>query len=281
MRGVVGKCGVLELGFELDSRGTTVLRHLHREVPLVVQQALYFDEELPELPCVYTLSSGGPTVEGDRHSVSVELGPGAMAHISSGAATLIASMEEGEAQMRQSIVLDEGAYLEWLPRPLIPGSRSRYTSSTELVVAPSATLFYSEVVACGREHSGERFFYNSLELSTVLCRPSGEVVLREALRLIPSLRTPSEWGLEEGHNHFGTSLVVAPSEVTNLLYNQLRPSASGDPRVSVARLKESSGLLVRFTSSRSEPIVAATRALCSQVRRVVKGVPLPSEFPWR
>ena len=281
MRGVVGKSGVLELGFELDSRGVTVLRHLHREVPLVVQQALYFDEELPTLPCVYTLSSGGPYVEGDRHSMSVELGEGAMAHISSGAATLVATMEQGDAEMRQTIVLDEGAYLEWLPRPLIPGSRSRYTSATELVVAPTATLFYSEVVACGREHSGERFDYHSLELSTVVCRPSGEVVLREALRLIPSLLPPSEWGLEEGHNHFGTAIVISPQEVIDRLHTLLCPTATADPRMSVARLKDGNGLLVRFTSPHSEPIVAAVRALCSEVRKMVKGVPLPAEFPWR
>ena len=97
-----GKYGVLEMCFERDSAGRSVLRHLHREVPMIVQQALYFDEQLPQLPCVYILSSGGPHLEGDIYRVEVELGEGAMAHISTGAATIIAPMEH-ERWVREHI----------------------------------------------------------------------------------------------------------------------------------------------------------------------------------
>ena len=86
-RDIVAKQGHLEMGFEVDNSGRTILRHLYRRVPIVVQQALYFDEQLPTLPCVYILSSGGPYVDGDRYEHHITLGAGAMAHISTGAAT--------------------------------------------------------------------------------------------------------------------------------------------------------------------------------------------------
>ena len=58
--GTPGKMGYLFLGFELDDDGRSIMRDLERHAPLIVQQELYFDEGMPEMPCVYILSSGGP-----------------------------------------------------------------------------------------------------------------------------------------------------------------------------------------------------------------------------
>ncbi|MBO7299789.1 MAG: urease accessory protein UreD [Tidjanibacter sp.] len=276
-----GKYGVLEMGFEQDSLGRTVLRHLHREVPLIVQQALYFDESLPTMACVYILSSGGPNLDGDRFEVEVELGKETMAHISTGAATVIASMEHDCARQRQSITLDEGAYLEWLPRPMIPCAHSRYGSTTELIVAPSATLIFSEVVACGRLHSGECFDYDDFSPSTLVCRPSGEVVVRDALRLIPSHHSPTHWALLGEHTHFGSVVIISPAKVTAQLYAELHPEVTEEFSLSVARLAEDAGLIVRLTGLGSERILRAIRSLCSLLRFHTKGVTLPREFPWR
>ena len=57
--GAPGKFGSLDLVFELDKDKKSVMRHWDRRAPLIVQQELYFDEGMPEMPCVYILSSGG------------------------------------------------------------------------------------------------------------------------------------------------------------------------------------------------------------------------------
>lgn len=276
-----GKYGVLEMGFERDSSGRSVLQHLHREVPLVVQQALYFDERLPAMPCVYILSSGGPHLEGDRYRVSIELGEGAMAHISTGASTIIAPMEHERAELRQTITLGEGAYLEWLPRAIIPAARSHYVAHTEMTVARSATLFFSEVVACGRLHSGERFDYRELELRESIFRPDGGVVARAGTRITPQALSPEEWAFMGSYTHFGSIAVVAPPEVTGSLLAQLRPTLSEELRVSVASLRDNNGLSLRLLGHSSEQLLGKVRAICSVVRSEVKGVPLPEEFRWR
>ena len=77
-----GKRGYLRLGFEQDNQGRSILRDLYRCAPLIVQQALYFDEQMPLLPCVYILSAGGPMVEGDRFEQHFALQPHSCAHIS-------------------------------------------------------------------------------------------------------------------------------------------------------------------------------------------------------
>lgn len=276
-----GKYGALELGFESDPSGRTILRHLYRRVPMVVQQALYFDEMLPKMPCVYILSSGGPHLEGDRYRVSVELGEGAMAHISTGAATIIAPMEHDKAELQQSISLGEGAYLEWLPMSIIPARSSHYAAHTEIVVAPSATLFYSEVVACGRLHSGERFDYRELSLGDVVCRPDGEVISRGGVRLAPSEISPARWAFLGDSTHFGSIVVVTTPQTTERILSRLQPRVERDFRLSVATLRGKNGLSLRLLGNSSERLLREIRAICSLVREEVKGVPLQKEFPWR
>ena len=65
--GAPGKFGLLDLVFELDENRKSIMRHWERRAPLIVQQELYFDESMPEMPCVYILSAGGPNVDGDRY----------------------------------------------------------------------------------------------------------------------------------------------------------------------------------------------------------------------
>lgn len=276
-----GKYGVLEMGFEVDSSGRSVLRHLHREVPMVVQQALYFDEQLPHLPCVYILSSGGPHLEGDRYRVEVRLGEGAMAQILTGAATIIAPMEHLGAELRQTITLGEGAYLEWLPQAIIPAARSRYAAHTEMVVAPSATLFFSEVVACGRLHSGERFDYRELELRESIFRPDDTTVARAGVRIVPEEFSPSERAFFGSYTHFGSIVVVTPKEICSKLLTLLSPCVSEEMRVSVASLRGNNGLSLRLLGFSSERLLQEVRRICSMVRQEVKGAPLQEEFPWR
>ena len=248
---------------------------------MIVQQALYFDEWLPLLPCVYILSSGGPHLEGDRYRVEVTLGEGAMAHISTGAATIIAPMDEDKAELHQSITLGEGAYLEWLPKPLIPASRSRYNALSEFEVARSATLFFSEVVACGRKHRGEMFDYEELLLSEVVRRPDGEVLSRGGVKIMPRMLSPRRWAFLGNFTHFGSIVVVTTPEAVAHLSPLLCPRVEKDFRLSVARLRNNGGFALRLAGNNSERLLAEIRTICSEVRKCIKGVPLQEEFPWR
>ena len=59
--GTPGKMGYLYLGFELDGDGRSIMRDLDRHAPLIVQQELYFDEGMPEMPCVSSCPREAPT----------------------------------------------------------------------------------------------------------------------------------------------------------------------------------------------------------------------------
>lgn len=118
--GAPGKYGMLDLVFELDSNHKSIMRHWERRAPPIVQQELYFDEGMPEMPCVYILSAGGPNVDGDRYQNRFTVKKDAYAFISTGAATKIAEMVYNFSGLKQTFILEENAYLEYIPEATIP-----------------------------------------------------------------------------------------------------------------------------------------------------------------
>ena len=280
-----GKRGSLRLGFELDSRGRSILRDLERRAPLIVQQELYFDECWPEMPCVYILSSGGPNVDGDRYEQSFEVRRNACAHISTGAATKLAEMRRDYSSLRQKIRLDEGAYMEFLPEPVIPCRHTRFAAVTDIEIAPSATLFYSEIYLGGRRYygEGESFAYDILSVCTRARRPDGEPLFREKFIIRPQQRNVSSVGAMNGFEVFANAVVLTPQPHADALYDASAAFIDHAEGIAagVTRLPGGCGVILKVLSRDTEPAKRLVRRFCSSVRQQVKGRPLMEEFPWR
>ena len=280
-----GKRGYLRLGFELDSRGRSVLRDLERRTPLIVQQELYFDECMPEIPCVYILSSGGPNVDGDRYEQHFEVRRNACAHISTGAATKLAEMRSDYSSLSQSFRLDAGAYMEFLPEPVIPCRHTRFAAVTDIEIDPTATLFYSEIYLGGRRWygEGELFAYDILSVCTRARRPDGEPLFREKFVISPHRRQMSTIGAMNGYEVFANAVVLAPQADTDAVYRSWAASIdrTAGTAVGVTRLPGGCGVILKVLSRETEPAKRIVRRFCSAVRMQVKGRPLMEEFPWR
>ncbi len=281
--GGIGKSGYVRMEFELDNNGKSILRNLDRRVPLIVQQALYFDEQMPELPCVYILSSGGPNVDGDRYRQEIILKEGSCAHISTGAATKIASMRHDHSALYQFISLAEGAYLEYIPEPIIPCRNARYFSETEIVVAPSATLFYSEIFLCGRKYHGEVFAYDLLSLYTHAEREDGQQLFREKMVIQPDKDCLTDTGKLHDYDVFANVIVLTPPESADELYCQTDAFIDNEKKLAagITRLPNRCGLQYKVLGGETQLVKSAVREFCSKVRTIIKGRPVPKEFPWR
>lgn len=280
-----GKRGYLYLGFELDGDGKSILRHLERRAPLIVQQELYFDEAMPEMPCVYILSSGGPNVDGDRYEQHFVVRRNAFAHITTGAATKLAVMRRNYSALRQQIELEEGAYLEYLPEPVIPCRNTRYHAETTIRIAPSATLCYAEIYLSGRRHfgSGERFCYDILSVKLQAGRPDATPLFSEKLIIRPDRLSPEGLGAMNGYDIFANAVALTPPDRTERLYERTKAFVDRENRLAagVARLPNGCGLSYKVLGDDTGAVKRLVRQFCSQVRQCVKERPLPAEFPWR
>ena len=283
--GSPGKSGYLKLGFELDKQGKSILRDLDRRVTLIVQQELYFDEEMPGMPCVYILSSGGPNVDGDRYKQDFIVRKDAYAFVSTGAATKLAEMRYNYSGMQQRIELEENAYLEYIPEPIIPCKHTRYISDTHIVIHPTATLFYSEIYMGGRKYydKGELFEYDMLSILTHAERDNGEKLFREKFIIQPLVNSVRNIGVMHNYDVFANVIVLTPKEHADKIYENR--SAFIDKKngiaVGITHLPNGCGLLLKVLGMEPGPVKKIIRDFCSSIRLEVKGKPLPKEFPWR
>lgn len=283
--GAPGKHGYLRLGFELDARGKSILRDLDRRVPLIAQQELYFDEEMPEMPCLYILSSGGPNVDGDRYQQDITVRKNAFAWVSTGAATKLAEMRFNYSGMIQNIVLEEGAYLEFMPEPVIPCRHTRFISDTRLNVHPTATVFYSEIYMGGRKYykDGELFEFDILSVCSHGERPDGEQLFREKFVIDPNVVPVRQLGVMGNYDVFANVIVMTPKENAEKIYEATEAYIDREKKlaVGITHLPNDSGLLFKVLGMEPGPVKKIVREFCSKVRMIVKGKPVPPEFPWR
>ena len=283
--GAPGKHGYLKLRFALDPSGKSILREIDRRVPLIAQQELYFDEEMPEMPCLYILSSGGPNVDGDRYQQDIIVEKNAFGWISTGAATKLAEMKYNYSGMVLNIRLEEGAYLEFMPEPVFPCRHTRFICDTRIVCDPSATLFYSEIYQPGRKHyvKPEMFDYDLLSVCCHGERPDGTRLFREKFVIDPARRSPQTLGVMGKFEIFANVVVMTPKQHADRIYAATKVGIDRGKMVAtgITTLPNDAGLLFKVLGNDTGRIKKAVRDFCSVVRMEVKGKPVPPEFPWR
>lgn len=283
--GAPGKFGMLDLIFELDGQKKSIMRHWDRRAPLIVQQELYFDEGMPEMPCVYILSAGGPNVDGDRYENRFTVRKDAYAFISTGAATKIAEMIYNFSALKQTFVLEENAYLEYIPEATIPCRNSRYVTDTDITIDPSATLFYSEIYTGGRKYyqEGELFVYDLLSVCTRAHRPNGTPLFREKLVASPKEKSVRDIGIMHHYDVFANVIVLTPEEDAEAIYTKTQAfiDRNRELAVGISHLPQGAGLIFKVLGKETQPVKQIIREFGSVVRMQVKGKPLPDEFIWR
>ena len=284
--GAPGKHGYLRMGFELDKTGKSIMRDLERRVPLIVQQELYFDRIWKELPCVYILCSGAANMDGDRYQQDIYLKKDSFAWVSTGAATKLAEMKRNYSGMRQHITLEEGAYLEFMPEPVIPCRDTRFICDSDLVVHPTATLFYSEIYMGGRKYykDGEEFVYDILSVCCKGARPDGTKLFREKFVVEPKrLLNPRQLGIMGNFDVFANVIVMTPPDKGEEIYSRTEAYLDKKERLAagITRLPNGAGLLFKVLGVEAGPVKKIVREFCSIVRETVKGYKVADEFPWR
>lgn len=282
--GAPGKRGHLGLGFEMR-RGRSTLTQLQRQTPLLVQQALYWDEAMPQLPICMVLSVGGGTLQGDRLSIDVEVADGACAHVTTQGATRIQAMDANCALQAVNLSVGAGAYLEYLPDVLIPYRRSRFASQTHVCLHPEGSLLLSEMVMAGRHHhgAGERFAYELLSLATRVFRPDGQAVFTEKLLLTPLQHPLTQASVMRDQQVFGTLFILTPPEVSQRIRARALPLCRFDqsPYSGVSELPNQAGLMCRVLGQEAEGVRQQLRLFWQVAREETTGHGLPPEFAWR
>ncbi len=282
--GAVGKTGFLRLGFERRDEHT-ILAELDRRAPYMAQRVLYPDPAMPDQAWLFMITTSGCVLQGDRMALEVTLAPRARAHVTTQSATKVHSMDSNCAVQTQSIALADGAYLEFLPEPLIPHRRARFLSDTRISVAPTATLLCSEIVQPGRKHHhpDECFGATLLSLALAAERPDGRLLFTEKLVIDPARRPLRQTGVMGPFDVLGNVILLTPKDAADRVH--ARVGADVDATEGIAfgacHLPNDAGLIFRVLGRETAQVKAKVREFWAIAREEVTGAALPPPFFWR
>ena len=280
-----GKVGELRLGFSVRN-GRSVLHDLYRVAPLLVQQALYWDEAMPELPICSIISIGGGILQGDRYKIDITVGEGACAHVTSQSANRIHRMDANYASQHQTVTLESGSYLEYLPDFTIAYRDSRFINHTDIVIAEDATLLYGEMMLAGRKHhhADERFGLDLLSIAVAVRRPCGRKLFAEKILIEkddPSIDYPA---VMQGYDAFANIMCLPPPSVAARIKERFETNFPTEARRAisgVSRLPNDAGLMLRAVGVETYDVRREVRRFWQIVREEARGRTLPQEFLWR
>ena len=282
--GAVGKSGFLRVGFE-RREDRTILADLQSRTPYLAQRALHCDEALPDMAWLFIITTTGCVLQGDRLALEVALGPGARAHVTTQSATKIHTMDANYARQTQGFTLDEGAYLEFLPEPLIPHRHARFASDTQITLHPTASLLCSEIVQSGRKHHhpDECFGATVLSLATTAARPGGRPLFIEKLLIEPARNPMRQTGVMDGFDVFGNVILCTPADTADRIH--ARVDADVDLEHGVAfgtcRLPNDAGLIYKVLGRETAQVRDKVREFWAVAREEITGAAIPPPFFWR
>ncbi len=285
--GSPGQNGLVELGLERRA-GRTRLAHSRTRPPLLVQQALYPDEAVPDMAYVFLANPTGGLLQNDRHRIAVSVGAGARAHVTTQSATKVYTMTGDVAEQRVRLDVASDGYLEYLPDPLIPYRDASLEQEIEIACEPGGALLFSDVVTPGRVAMGESFRFRRISNRLTVCGHSGRPVYRDAFDLEPEVGHLTGIGVlgfggqqdsdEATARTLGSLLIVCDSVRASSILDRIRRNLepSSEVRVGASVLPDGNGVGVKMIGQDCAAVQQALTRVWSIARQELLGVTAPA-----
>ncbi len=281
----VGKNGFLRLKMRRNPDGQTIMVDMERRTPFIILKSLCWDEAMPDMRCLYIITTGGGILQGDRYAIDFLIEEGAEAHISTQSANKIQAMDANYAVQTQTIKVEDNAYFEYMPDLTIPCVHSRYLTDTRIEMGENATMLYGEILVPGRiHHKPEEYFGFDVFSSCVTgYDKQGNETFCEKFILEPGRGTIQQLGVMNGFDVFANVIVLTPKHFADEIFAQMgvdydikKQLASG-----LSLLPNDAGLVFKVLGKEVKPVRERIHEFWKVVRKVVKGTELPDPFLWR
>ena len=254
----------LDLGFARQGERTVLARRAHSG-PLTVQRPFY--PEGPAGAChVYLLHPPGGVVGGDLLDVAVHAGPDSRVLITTPAANKLYRSAGPCAQLTQTLRVDAGAQLEWLPQPTIAfaGLHARVTTRVDL--APGGRFIGWEILCLGRPDSGERYA-GTLGMALELWQDGAPLWLERA-RYDGTTLLDAPFGLR---GHCVSATLLATPLTAPDVQDAVRAAMEAHERVLAGVSTVDGVLALRVLGSQAQPVQRALADAWAALRPAVLG----------
>jgi len=274
--GGTGKVGLLDLKLAELGSATRIVSQFQK-VPLYIFHPVYLDPGRPGMAFVYIQQSGEGIVEGDRYRLDLDCAPGSAVHFTTQAATKIYRMEDNFATQMINLRVDAGAFVEYLPDPVIPFRDSRFYQRMLITVDPDATAIVGEILLPGRVARGEVHAYGLYYTDTEVRTPDGALLFADRLKLDPRSAAAGSPGLLGSFTVMASLYVITRKHPVGALVDRLHDCLAAQPEVlaGVSELPNGCGSVVRVLGHTSAEVGAAMRVAWNEARLALVGLPAP------
>lgn len=274
--GSAGKVGVLDLELA-PVRGVTRIMRQYQQLPLYLFRALHVDPGWPAMAFVYLLQSGEGIVQGDRYRLDLHCAPGSAVHFTTQAATKIYRMEHNFATQLVNLTAGAGAFVEYLPDPVIPFRDSRFYQRMRVSVDTDATVILGETLLPGRVARGEVHAYALYYTDTEVRTAGGALLFVDRLKLAPHSAAPRSPGLLGRHDVVATLHVITRRVPAAALVECLQRGLAeqSDVLAGASQLPNGCGAVLRVLGPTSAAVTAAMHGAWNEARLALAGLPAP------
>lgn len=148
------------------------------------------------------MSSSPGLLDDDQYDFSINVESGGRLQLHSQAYQRLFNMQRGASQ-QLVINLEPGSTFSYVPHPMVPHRNAKFKNHTTVHLQEDCELLLSEIITCGRKHSGEIFQFTYLQ-NLVEIYHKKKLLLKDNVWLCPQQTPLDAIGQLEGYSHQGT-----------------------------------------------------------------------------
>ena len=200
----VGREGELRLTFA-QREGRTILTENYSRPPLQVMRAI---EDRAGCLCVYMLSPTGGVVQGDRYAITINVGAGSHALVTTQAATKVYKMPYGCAEQMIRIEVQPGAVLEFVPDAAILFADADFSQQIEVRLHPRRAAVPARDRAAGADRARASACSSGATPTGSSSAMTDGLLLHDAAAITPAAQDVDALGVLEGYTAWGSAYLL-------------------------------------------------------------------------
>ncbi len=265
--------GRLDLAFAADADGRSFLRRQYASYPFHVCRPQFQDRSLPGLATLYLQSCSGGLYEDDRLDVSITMGQGAEAHVSTQAATVVHTMPKGHAEQTVASPLGSGRPISNICRTRRSCFRVRAAAQRSALPLVATVLSVVSDSFLQHDPAGKDGTFSAYCSEIVVETVDGEVLAIDRLKVDGGAFQAKQPGVSGAFAAQGTLVVAGRNLPIAAVAGALRAISrdQAEAAIGASQLPKSAGMLLRVLAADGAALKRAMHLAWSAVRLALKG----------
>lgn len=200
---IYGKDSLLKIETELKNN-RTILKDSFFSAPLKIAKPFYDDRLNIMKLCMLNVSAG--ILAGDSYNIEIDVRKNSSLQVYTQSYSKVFQMKEGFAEQKLTISVEDGACFMYMPHPIIPYAKSNYMTTNIIKLKDTSSLFFRDIISCGRYKRDEIFKFNKFKSNTKVYI-SKKLIFADNTVLEPEIQKLNAVGFYEGYTHQANVLI--------------------------------------------------------------------------